>query len=255
MRLNPVKKLVSEGKVALGMSQGQLTTTELARMLAAAEFDWVFLDSEHGPFTTETMQELIKAYLQTPVSPIVRVADFQYDLVARTLDSGAEGIIFPRVESVDILRKAVGWAKFPPRGVRGFGLGPPQIGYKVEPFDKIVQRMNDEILLFAQIESVKGLEALDEIASVDGVDSLFVGPADLSISLGVGGQWDHPNLLEAIDQVIAACNRHGKIPAIHVRNPAFAKVCIARGMQVVSCGVDLALLWAGVQGNAQQLRG
>lgn len=255
MRLNPVKKLVNEGKIALGTCQNQLATSEFARMLEAVQLDWVFLDAEHGPFTSETLQELIKTYLHTPVSPIVRVADFQYDLVARTLDSGAEGIIFPRVESVEVLREAVSWAKFPPRGVRGFGLGPPQIGYKVEPFSEIVRHMNQEILLFAQIESVKGLEARHEIAAVEGVDSLFVGPADLSISLGVGGQWDHPKLLDAIDQVVAACQDHGKIAAIHVRNPAFAKVCIERGMQVVSCGVDLALLWAGVQGIAKELRG
>ncbi len=255
MRPNPVKKLVSEGKVALGVSQGQLVTTEFSRMLAAAKFDWVFLDSEHGPFTTETLQELIKAYLATDVSPILRVADFQYDLVARALDSGAEGIIFPRVESVEVLRKAVSWAKFPPRGVRGFGLGPPQVGYVAEPFDKIVRHMNDETLLFAQIESVKGLEMRHEIAAVEGVDSLFIGPADLSISLGVGGQWDHPKLLDAIDQVVAACGDHGKIPAIHVRNAAFAKICIERGMKAVSCGVDLAILWAGVQGIAAELRG
>ena len=160
--------------------------------------------------------------------------------MARALDGGAEGIIFPRVESPEVLRNAVSWAKFPPRGVRGFGLGAPQVGYSNAPFGEIIRHMNDETLIFAQIESVKGLEARHELAAVEGLDSLFIGPADLSISLGVGGQWDHPKLLDAIDQVIQACGDHGKMPAIHVRNAAFAKVCIEHGMKVVSCGVDLA---------------
>ncbi|MBI1355119.1 MAG: aldolase [Acidobacteria bacterium] len=255
MRLNPVKKLVREGGVALGIGQNQLTTTEFPRMAAAAGFDWLFLDAEHGPFTTETLQEITKTCLQTPVSPILRVADFQYDLVARALDGGAEGIIFPRVESPDVLRNAVSWAKFPPRGVRGFGLGAPQVGYQNVAFGEIIRHMNDETLIFAQIESVKGLEARHELAAVEGLDSLFIGPADLSISLGVGGQWDHPKLLGAIDEVVQACNDHGKMPAIHVRNAAFAKVAIEHGMKVVSCAVDLALLWAGVQGVAKELRG
>ncbi len=179
MRENRTKKLLREGKTAVGISQSQIRIPELAKMLARAELDWVFIDSEHGPFTTETLHDLVQATLQTPITPVVRVPDFQYDLVARALDSGAEGVIFPRTESVEILEKAVSWTKFPPQGVRGYGLGPPQLGYEATPFDQVIRHMNAETLVIAQVETMPGLEICDEMAAVEGLDSLLVGPADI----------------------------------------------------------------------------
>ena len=138
--------------------------------------------------------------------------------------------------------------------MRGFGLGPPHIGYEAASIDAIREHQNRETLMVAQIESVRGLEALDEIVAVEGLDSLLVGPADMSISLGVDGQWDSPKLWDAIDQVIDACNRADKWPAIHVRNVDFATKAIDRGMKLVSCGADSALLWGAVAGVSKALR-
>lgn len=223
-------------------------------MAAAGGLDWLFLDTEHSAFDSETVHDILQVCLLTPVTPIVRVPDFQYDLVARTLDSGAEGIMFPRTESAEKIAEAVSWAKFPPVGVRGFGLGAPQIGYEAASFDEIREHQNSETLMIAQIESVRGLEALDEIVAVEGLDSLLVGPADMSISLGVAGQWDSPKLWDAIDRVIEACAGAGKWPAIHVRNVDFATKAIDRGMKLVSCGADSAVLWGAISGVAKALR-
>ena len=254
MRPNRVKQMLREGKVALGTAQNCFPTVEVAKMTAASGLDWLFLDTEHGPFTSETVHDILQACLQTPVTPIVRVADFQYDLVARTLDSGAEGIMFPRTESPEQLAQAVSWVKFPPEGIRGFGLGPPHIGYKTASLDEIREHQNRESLVIAQIESVRGLEAIDEIVKVDGLDALLLGPADMSISLGVAGQWDHPKLWSAIDRVIEACNNAGRWPSIHVRNAEFAVKAIKQGMKLVSCGADSALLWGGVSSVAKALQ-
>ncbi len=254
MRSNRVKQILSDGGVALGTAQNAMPTVEIAKMAAAAGLDWLFLDTEHGPFTSETIHDILQVCLQTPVSPIVRVADFQYDLVARTLDSGAEGVMFPRTESPEKLAEAIGWAKFPPEGVRGFGLGPPHIGYKTATLDEIRAHQNRESLIVAQIESVRGLEAIDEIAGVEGLDALLLGPADMSISLGVAGDWDHPKLWSAIERLIEACNNAGRWPAIHVRNAEFAVKAIKQGMKLVSCGADSALLWGAVSNVAKALQ-
>jgi 2-dehydro-3-deoxyglucarate aldolase/4-hydroxy-2-oxoheptanedioate aldolase len=254
MRANRVKQMLREGKVALGVAQNAFPTVEVAKMAAGAGLDWLFLDTEHGPFTSQTVHDILQVCLLTPVTPIVRVADFQYDLVARTLDSGAEGIMFPRAESPEALAAAVSWTKFPPQGIRGFGLGPPHIGYETASLDEIREHQNRETLIIAQIESVRGLEAIDELVRVDGLDALLLGPADMSISLGVAGQWDHPKLWSAIDRIIEACNAAGRWPSIHVRNPEFAVKAIKQGMKLVSCGADSAMLWGAVAGVAKALQ-
>ncbi len=223
-------------------------------MFGAAGLDWVFLDSEHSPFASDTLHDLISAYRMTEVTAVVRVCDFQYDLVARALDSGAEGIIFPRCEDPGQLAHAVRGAKFPPQGHRGFGMGPAQIGYQAASFDDITQHCNRETLLIAQIESTPALERLPELAGVEGLDSLLIGPADLSISLGVGGEWNHPRLIQAVDRVIEACHKYGLWPAIQIRDAQLAEFWIGRGMKLIGCSSESVLLWGAVQGLAGQLR-
>ena len=254
MRSNRTKQSLAAGRVAVGIAHVLVPTTEFSKMMGAANLDWVFLDSEHGPFSTEALHELIRAYRMAGVTAVVRVCDFQYDLVSRALDSGAEGIIFPRCEDPDQLAHAVRGAKFPPEGHRGFGLGPPQLDYRQASFDEITAHCNRETLLIAQIESTRALARLPELAAVEGLDSLMVGPADLSVSLGVGGDWEHPKLVEAIDRVIAACGEHGLWPAIQVRDGDLAQFWIGRGMKLIGCSTEAALLWGALSSLAQRLR-
>ena len=145
-------------------------------------------------------------------------------------------------------------AKFPPLGHRGFGLGPAQIGYQAASFDEITAHCNSETLLVAQVESTRALQGVNELASVEGLNSLLIGPADLSISLGVGGQWTHPRLVDAVDNVIAACTDHGLWPAIQVRDGRLAEFWIGRGMKLIGCSTEATLLWGAVQGLTGQLR-
>ena len=114
MRKNTVKGALAEGKLQLGTGFGQLRSPEIPRILAAAGFQWAFLDTEHGGFDLETVQDICRVSNLVGLSPIVRVADLQYSLIARALDCGAQGVIFPRVESVELLERAVSWTKFPP---------------------------------------------------------------------------------------------------------------------------------------------
>ena len=247
-------EILRGGGVAVGIAQAQIPDLEIPKMYGAADLDWVFLDSEHSPFSTDALHHLIRAYRATDVTVVVRVCDFQYDLVARALDSGAEGIILPRCEDPAQLAHAIDGAKFPPDGRRGFGLGPPQVWYQSATVDEITAHCNAETLIVAQIESVAALDRLEELASVEGLHSLLVGPADLSISLGVGGQWKHPRLVEAVDRVIAACERRGLWPAMQVRDASLADFYIGRGMKLVGCSTESALLWAAVQDLGARLR-
>ena len=254
MRANRTKQLLEQGQIAWGTGLGQFRSAEVPRLYAAAGLDWTFIDTEHGCYDLETVQDIIRAALLTTLTPIVRVADLQYALVARALDVGAEGIIFPRVESPELLERAISWTKFPPRGVRGFGLTIPQIGYQQATFDEITQHMNENVLVVLQIETQTALNRCDELLSVPGVDIVMVGPADLSISLGVPGNFDHPKMIEAITSVIECCRRHKIHPGIQTRTVPMARFWAQQGMRFVGSGNDLSFLWEKVRDTVQQLR-
>src|SRR5436305_10576114 len=130
MKINRVKQGLKAGEFQLGCAFAQLRSQEVVRILAASGFQWAFLDGEHGGFDLETMQDLCRVASMVGISPVVRVGDMQYTLVARALDCGAEGIVFPRVESPEVLEKAVSWTRFPPLGVRGFGLTSMHVQYE-----------------------------------------------------------------------------------------------------------------------------
>lgn len=255
MRNNRTRQILNDGGIALGFIQNSLATVEVPRMAAAAGFDWLFIDTEHGPFHSETTHQVIRACLSTPITPIVRVPDFQYDLAARALDSGAEGIIFPRTESAKQLAQAVSWVKYPPLGVRGFGLGAVSNDYVDAPMEAFIQHGNEQNIVIAQIESVAGLDAIEDIAAVDGLDCLLLGPADMSVSLGIPGQFEHPKFRAAVDRIVQVCNDRGRWPAVHYGDPQLVAADIKRGMRLGTCSTDLALLWTAVKGLGATLRG
>src|SRR5258708_36629631 len=150
MRINSVKKALKEGRLQLGCGFAQLRSPEVAKMLAAAGFDWAFLDAEHGCFGQETLQDLCRAASMAGLTPFVRVSDLEYALVARALDNGAQGIIFPRCESPEMLARAVSCTKFPPMGIRGFGLAAVQADYEKVTIPQMINHINHQIILILQ---------------------------------------------------------------------------------------------------------
>jgi 2-dehydro-3-deoxyglucarate aldolase/4-hydroxy-2-oxoheptanedioate aldolase len=239
---NTVKKALREGKMQLGCQIAQFRSPELPRLLAAAGFKWAFLDGEHGGIDIETIQDLSRVANMAGLAPIVRVADMQYSLVARALDCGGQGIIFPRVESPEILERAVSWTKFPPVGIRGFGLTTMHVEYQPMSMGDIAAHINENVLVVLQIETVRAFEAREELLSVPGVDAVLIGPADLSISLGVPGDFQHPKMVETMEAIRDTCLKHGVIPGTHTRNPALAKFWKERGMLLIGCGSEFSML-------------
>jgi 2-dehydro-3-deoxyglucarate aldolase/4-hydroxy-2-oxoheptanedioate aldolase len=242
MRTNTVKQALREGKVQVGTAFAQLRSPEVARILAAAGFNWCFIDCEHGNFDQETLQDLCRASYMAGMMPIPRVADLQYSLVARALDCGGMGVVFPRVEDPSLLEKAVSWTKFPPVGIRGFGLTPSHIEYEAMTIPQLIDHFNEHILVVLQIETVKAVEARDELLSVKGVDAVMVGPVDLSISLGVPGDFQHAKMVDAMEKIRDACIAHGVAPGTQTRTLPLAKFWKERGMKFLGCSAETAMM-------------
>ncbi|HUQ95283.1 MAG TPA: aldolase/citrate lyase family protein [Bryobacteraceae bacterium] len=242
MHINPVKKALKEGQVQLGTSYGMLRSPDVGRILAAAGFQWAFIDGEHGWYGIETIRDICKASADAGLMPIVRVADMQYDLVARSLDCGAMGIMLPRVESVELLEKVISWTKYPPLGIRGFGLTPHHIDYAKAGIPDVIAHMNEHVMVVLQIETKKAFDMRDELLSVPGIDAVMIGPADFSISLGCPGDFMNPKLVEHMEAVRDSCVKHGIAPGTQTRNLPLAKFWRERGMLFLGCSGEVGML-------------
>lgn len=254
MQTNKVKKALLEGKAQYGCAFNTLRFPEVARILAAAGFDYTYIDAEHGNFGIESIHDLCRAATDTGLTPIVRVAEMSYSLVARALDNGAMGIIFPRVEDPELLREAVSWMKFPPLGVRGFGLSPSHIQYAAGSIAEIAAHMNENTLVVLQIETAKAVERRDELLAVEGVDVVMIGPVDLSISLGVPGDFNNPKMVDAISKVKESAEKHGVVPGIQTRPIELARFWKERGMRFIGCGAETGMLMSGAKAIVSALR-
>ena len=253
MRVNQTRERLMRGETVFGCGLQVYRSAEVPRAFAIAGFDYVFIDMEHSAYDLETVQDMIKASLDAGITPIVRVCELLYSLVSRLLDSGAQGIILPRVEDPAILRDALSWLRFPPVGKRGFGVNNTMIGYETRSFSEIIEHQNTHTLGVVQMESVAALERADELLSMKGLDVIMVGPADLSINLGIPGQFENPLLISTVDKIIAKCNEHGVVPGIQVRSVAMAKFWAERGMRFVGAAAEHALLLEKAKETVAQL--
>jgi 2-dehydro-3-deoxyglucarate aldolase/4-hydroxy-2-oxoheptanedioate aldolase len=255
MKTNTVKKALREGRLQLGTAFQQLRSQDVARILAAAGFDWAFLDGEHGGFGRETLQDICQMATRVGLSPIVRVAELSYSLIARALDCGAEGVLFPRVEDPRVLEEAVSWTKYPPVGVRGMGLTPLHVDFEAVSIAQIMEHMNREQMVVLQIETVRALEAREELLSVPNVDTVMIGPVDLSISLGVPGEFEHPKMLAAVEKIVESCIAHGVVPGAQARSISLAQRWREMGMLFVGCSSETAMLFDSAKTISKSLKG
>jgi len=242
MRTNTTRERLAKGEVVYGCGLQVYRAPEIPRAFAAAGFDYVFIDMEHGSFNLETAHDMIVACKLAGITPIVRVGEVQYTLCARLLDQGAQGIILPRVEDPKVLAEALAWLRFPPLGIRGFGINPTLVDYEARTMPEIIEHQNRETLSVVQFETVRAVERADELLSLKGLDVVMIGPADLSISLGIPGQFDNPLLIRAVDKVIERCLAHGVVPGIQTRGIAMAKMWVERGMRFVGVAAEHVLL-------------
>jgi 2-keto-3-deoxy-L-rhamnonate aldolase RhmA len=255
MRMNRTRERLAKGEVVYGCGLQVYRAPEIPRAFAAAGFDYVFIDMEHGSFNLETAHDMIVSCKLAGITPIVRVGEVQYTLCARLLDQGAQGIILPRVEDPKVLEQALSWLRFPPLGIRGFGINPTMVDYEARSMPEIIEHQNRETLSVVQFETVRAVEAADELLSLKGFDVMMIGPADLSIALGVPGQFDHPKVIETIDLMIEKCNKYGVVPGIQTRGVAMAKQWADRGMRFIGVAAEHVFLLEKCREAMGALRG
>ena len=240
MRHNDVKKRIVEGGVSLGTFVFEFNTTGIARIAAEAGAEFVIFDMEHTGWSVETVRMLMATTPDSTV-PMVRVPATEYDFIARVLDMGSMGIMVPMVESVEQAERIVRFAKYPPVGRRGCAFGIAHDDYRHEDILSTISSANSQQLLIAQIESAAGVENVDAIAAVEGIDVLWVGHFDLTNSLGIPGQFDHPEFKAAVTSVVEACHKHGKVGGFMASDAENAKSLIAQGFRIIALGGDLWL--------------
>jgi 4-hydroxy-2-oxoheptanedioate aldolase len=215
------------GETALGTFLN-LNSPLSAEICARSGLDWVLVDLEHGTSTETDLQAHIRAINEAGSTPLVRVEQGSRLRIGRALDLGAEGIVVPQVHAASDARDVVGWLRYPPTGHRGVALFNRGLGYGSRGHTA-VDEFNEQVLGVIQIESPAAVDAAAEIATLDGVDVLFVGPSDLTHALGIRGQIDHPTFLAALDRVADAAKSSGKAAGVLVWRPEDARAYAERG--------------------------
>ena len=254
MRSNAMRQALDQGKTVFGTMIQEVRTPAIMEVMATAGCDFVFVDMEHGAFNMETVADMIKVGRLAGVTPLVRVPNDQYHLVARVLDAGAQGVMIPRVEERSRVEQVASWCRYPPEGCRGCSILKGHTDYRPEPMSEFTKQVNRENLLILQIERKAAVQDIDNLLSVPGVDAALLGPNDLALSLGIPNDIAHPLMVESIERVVQACDRRGIPSGIHVKSLEVLKTWMAKGMRIIVYSTDLSFLLSGARDGLKVLR-
>lgn len=236
MLRNKLKRMLLEGKTAFG-SFVTFNSPDIVEIMALSGFDFVVIDTEHGPLSVESTQNLIVAAESRGITPITRVTEGSETTILRSLDVGTHGIQVPQVNSMETARKIVSFAKYYPDGQRGAAF-PRAADYGAVSLEEYFKTANVETMVIAHCENKECLNDLEQIAAIPGIDVLFLGPFDMSQSLGIPGQVDHPLLQEIAERVVKTAEKAGKAAGIFAVNGEQAKRRAEQGFRYVTVGMD-----------------
>lgn len=241
--INRFKRALQAGKPQIGM-WSHLCSHISTEILGQCGLDWLVLDMEHSPNELDTILAQLQALKDSPTMPVVRPPWNDMVTFKRLLDLGAQTLIVPYVQNAEEARNAVAYTRYPPHGVRGFAGSPRASGYgRIKDY---AQRCGDEICLLIQIETLEGLKHLEAIASIDGVDGIFIGPGDLSADMGYLGQPSHPEVVKVVEDGFKRILACGKAPGILVGGDALTRHYLDIGGLFVAVGADQNVLRDGV---------
>ena len=251
---NPLRDKMRSGALAVGMIVRLVRGVEIVAIAKTAKFDCLFIDLEHNGFSLETVTQICLAANMAGITPLVRVAAADEREIAHVFDCGAMGVIVPQVESAADAALAVGAAKFPPLGTRSVMPCLPHLLFRPAPAVEAMRTINDATMVIAMIESRTALDAVEEIAAVQGLDMLLVGANDLSNALGLPGKLDHPEVRSAFQRVAAACHANGIFFGVGGlgQRPELAKEMIALGARYATAGADITFLVNAATENARK---
>lgn len=253
LRTNSIKRKLADQACVFGTFCGIASPTVI-ELLGLAGFDFVVIDREHGPFSLAETENLIRAAATTGISPLVRVADADATSVRQPLDMGAAGIHVPQIESAAMAEDVVRAALFHPRGERGLQPWVRNASYGVQPLTEYLADKNDDTCLVLHLEGHLVLKELDAILAVEGYDVLFIGPYDLSHSLGIPGQVNHPHVREAMHKIVEETRRAGKHAGTFCATPEVAAEWRAAGVTYLAVGMDANLLLTAATNLVTELR-
>lgn len=218
----------------------------VAEICAGAGLDWLLIDMEHSPNSLESVLGQLQAVAAYPSTPLVRVPISDVVTIKKVLDIGAQNVLVPMVSSAAQARAAVEAVRYPPRGRRGVGSALARSA-RWNRVDGYLENADEHVSLFVQIETAAGVEAAADVASVDGVDGVFVGPSDLAASMGLLGQQAHPEVVDAVGRTFEAVRGAGKPVGVNAFDPAVAQCYLEAGASFLLVGADVALLARGAE--------
>lgn len=237
---NKFKQALATGKPQYGLWLG-LPDKSAAEIAALAGFDWLLIDGEHAPFNLDSIMSHLQAIAPYPVAPLVRCVEGDTALIKQLLDIGVQTLLVPMVETAEQAEELVKAVSYPPEGIRGLGTSLARAaGWN--NYAGYLKTANDEICLLVQVETVTAMENLDAILAVEGVDGVFIGPSDLSASMGYLGDAGNPAVVTAINQGLNKIRAAGKYAGLLCLDPSLAADYIAEGANFVGVGVDTLLL-------------
>lgn len=250
---NHVKQRLKEGKVAVG-SWISILNEDVSRILAESGLDWILYDTEHGPPSFETVDRLVHSVSGLGALPLVRVVWNDINAIKQALDTGAFGVVIPWINSKEEAKNAATYCKYPPEGLRGCAPGRAASAWGVTT-EEYIKTVNDEILVIVQIETKKAVDNIEDILTVEGIDATFIGPMDLSMSMGYRGQPYHPEVVKAEDKVLEACKASGVAPGIAFgRNIEHLNELIEKGFRFIGIGSDIQFLQTGCSETLNKIK-
>lgn len=255
MKPNRVRQLLAEGKMPIGHMIMEFSTRGIAKIAEAAGVDFVLIDGEHSGFDLGQIDDLLAWFKATPIAPFVRVPSSDYHFIARVMDAGALGVMVPNVKSAEQAKSVVNAMRYAPEGERGLGLG-GSLNDFVRPNPKeYMHAANRNNMVICQIESKEALDNLDAIASTPGVDVLWVGHFDLTQSLGIVGEFQHNEFLNALKRVAEVSKQYGQATGIQPSNLEQARAWMDIGCNMISYSADHGVYSAALRSAVEALRG
>ncbi|MBU6174445.1 MAG: aldolase [Planctomycetes bacterium] len=246
--MNLIKTRLEEGKEVNIFSVGAIPSPKIIEMVAmSGAYHGIWIDEEHAALVQKDIELLALACRSVGLDSYVRLAPINYASIMRPMEAGVGGIMAAQVRSIAEVQQIVSWAKFPPLGVRGINPSNYEGDYTTRSLQDIILRGNRDRWLSVQIETIEALDVVDEIARIPGVDHLFVGPADLSVALGVPGDYLHDVCRSALKKVSQACNDANKTWGILVRSAKHAEFCRSLGCKLFAFGNDLGAFQQGLK--------
>ena len=251
MLTNIFKQRLLHGQRQIGI-WSMLANATVLEVMTQADFDWVLIDTEHAPNELPMVIEQLRAVAQTDMPAVVRPAANDTVIIKRLLDIGAQSILVPMIETAEDARRAAAAVRYPPEGVRGVSTGTRANRYGRDT--DYLARANREVCLMVQIESRLGLENLEQIAAVDGIDALFIGPSDLAADLGHLGNFKHPEVQQAIHDAFSRSRACAKPIGILMPDQKLATEYIRLGFDYLAVATDIGILRAGTEAALKHFR-